>query len=202
MPPSWPGTTSYAARDEQRERQVAVRRPSCRTARPRRARGRRGSTGGPRSPRRTRRSLLRRSSIQLRRAELRCPALELSHRPPPYDARRPRVAGAGREQQHELAVGELARARRAVEREQRVDAAHVAGVVEVGGARLVDAELGRGARRASSASCGCPQRNADVGERRARALERALGRGDEVRRGSTSSSRSFIAAGSATSRKR
>src|SRR6266849_630398 len=59
---------------------------------------------------------------------------------PPYDSRRPRVAGAGREQQHELSVAELARPGRAVEREQRVDAAHVARVVEIGGPRRVDTE--------------------------------------------------------------
>src|SRR5437868_9345201 len=60
---------------------------------------------------------------------------------PPYDTRRPRVAGARREQEDELAVAQLAGAGRPVEREQRVDAAHVARVVEVGGAAAVDAEL-------------------------------------------------------------
>src|SRR3954447_23348087 len=59
---------------------------------------------------------------------------------PPYDTRRPRVAGAGGEQQDELAVAQAAGARRPVEREQRVDSAHVTRVVEVRGARRVDAE--------------------------------------------------------------
>src|SRR3954454_14310243 len=61
---------------------------------------------------------------------------------PPYDTRRPRVAGSGREEKHELSVTQLPAARGAVEREQRVDTAHVTGVVEVGGAGLVDSQLG------------------------------------------------------------
>ena len=68
-------------------------------------------------------------------------SLETQFSAPPDDARRPGVAGAGREEQHELAVPELALARRAVERQQRVDAAHVSGVVEVGRARLGHPEL-------------------------------------------------------------
>src|SRR5438093_8918054 len=59
---------------------------------------------------------------------------------PPYDTRGPGVARAGSEEQHELAVSQLTGAGGAVEREQRVDAAHVTGVVEVGGARRVEAE--------------------------------------------------------------
>src|SRR2546423_246667 len=50
---------------------------------------------------------------------------------PPYDRRRPGVAGARSEQEHELSLVELAGARGPVEREQRVDAAHVSRVVEV-----------------------------------------------------------------------
>src|SRR5690348_11398575 len=60
---------------------------------------------------------------------------------PPYDTRRPGVARAGGEEQHELAGVQLARPRGAVERQQRIDAAHVARVVEVGGAPRVEAEL-------------------------------------------------------------
>src|SRR5438105_7044412 len=50
------------------------------------------------------------------------PGVSSSAIAPPYDTRCPRVAGAGGEQQHELAVAQLAGARGAVEREQRVDA--------------------------------------------------------------------------------
>src|SRR3954452_4345028 len=61
---------------------------------------------------------------------------------PPYDTCSPRVAGSGREEQHELAVAQLARARCTIEREQRVDTAHVAGVVQVRSTRFVQPELG------------------------------------------------------------
>src|SRR3954453_3544974 len=61
---------------------------------------------------------------------------------PPYDTRRPRVAGPGREEEHELAVPQLAGPGGSVERQQRVDAAHVTGVVEVCSTRLVDSQLG------------------------------------------------------------
>ena len=93
---------------------------------------------------------------------------------PADDARRPRVAGAGGEQQHELAVVQLAGARGAVEREQRVDAAHVPGVVEIRGARSVEPELGdeRAVHRRLHVDAA---EIADVRERRAAALDGALG---------------------------
>src|SRR6185295_15419086 len=50
---------------------------------------------------------------------------------PPYDTRGPRVSRTGGEEEHELAVAQVAGAGRAVEREQRIDAAHVAGVVQI-----------------------------------------------------------------------
>src|SRR5438477_449102 len=65
---------------------------------------------------------------------------------PPYDTRRPRVAGAGREEEDELAVVQLAGACGAVEREQRVDAAHVPRVVEICGAARAVAEVEHEAR--------------------------------------------------------
>src|SRR5690348_1389642 len=69
-------------------------------------------------------------------------SLPISSIAPPYDTRSPRVPRPRREEQDELAVAQVARARGAVEREQRVHAAHVTGVVEVRGARLVHPELG------------------------------------------------------------
>src|SRR5438067_833511 len=99
---------------------------------------------------------------------------------PPYDTRRPRVAGAGREEEDELAVAQLAGACGAVEREQRVDAAHVPRVVEIRGAARIDAELGEKRamhRRLHVDAAEVP----DVVEGRASAaLERAARRAHEV----------------------
>ena len=158
-------------------------RSSSRTARPRPPRGRRGTTGGRRSPRRT-----RRSAPAARRSRTRGPPRRPGGAPrrsrdrsPSARRRRPRVAGARREQQHEVAVGQPALARRAVEPEQRVDAAHVARVVEVGGARSRRARARpRSASNIERFMCS-GQRKATSVERRARALERAARGGDEVR---------------------
>src|SRR6476659_4002995 len=98
---------------------------------------------------------------------------------PPYDTCSPRVAGSGREEQHELAVAQLARARRAIEREQRVDTAHVAGVVQVRGARLVEPELGEKRAMHRRLHVDAVQ-VADVVERGAAPLQGSPGRGDEV----------------------
>src|SRR3954452_3792511 len=98
---------------------------------------------------------------------------------PPYDTRRPRVAGSGREKEHELAGPKLSSARSPVEREQRVDTAHVTRVVEIRGTLLVEPELGeeRAMHRRLHVD---PAEVADVVERGAAPLERALGGRDEV----------------------
>src|SRR3954454_1953866 len=98
---------------------------------------------------------------------------------PPYDTRRPGVAGSGREKEHELAVPQLPGARGPVEREQRVDTAHVTGVVEVRGAGLADAQF-REQRAVHRRLHVDAAEVADVVERGAAPLERALGGRDEV----------------------
>src|SRR5205085_3419657 len=99
---------------------------------------------------------------------------------PPYDTCRPRVARPCGEHEHELAVVEPAFAGGAVKREERVDAAHVARVVEVGGAVRLEPELGdeRTVHRRLHVD---PAEVADVGKSRVAPLERAARRGDEVR---------------------
>src|SRR3954447_4240916 len=106
------------------------------------------------------------TSIQLDRPNSAPGVRAVSVIPPPYDTRSPGGAGAGGEQEDELAVVQRAGARRAVEREQRIDAAHVPGVVEVGGARLVDAQL-RDERPVHRRLHVDAAEVADVGERRA-----------------------------------
>ena len=102
--------------------------------------------------------------------------------PPAHDGRRPRVAGARREEQHGVPVADAAVAHRAVEAEERIDAAHVARVVEVDGLILGHSELGQqrlehGALRVQGAD------EVEVAQREAGALRRAAGGGDEVRQG-------------------
>src|SRR3954471_13988602 len=99
---------------------------------------------------------------------------------PPYDTRGPRVAGAGRQEQHELAVAQLAGARGPVERKQRVDAAHVPRVVEVRGTRLVYLQLGQESAVHRGLHVNAAE-VADVPERRSAPLDRALCGGHEVR---------------------
>src|SRR5579859_2095793 len=65
---------------------------------------------------------------------------------PPYDTRGPRVAGPGREQEDELPIAQRPGACGPIEREQRVDAAHVARVVEIGSPALVTPSSARSAR--------------------------------------------------------
>ena len=176
---------------ERRDDSESVRKP-CATVVPKgpvaAAAGSNGYPAGPRSRPRTRRCAAGHLEPAAR-AEA-TPA-SLTPAAPSARPRRPGVAGTGGEQQHEVAVGDLARAR-SRGRARAAGRRRSCGRCRPGRQRgQIHAEASGGART-SSASCGC-RRASHVGERQTRALERASAA--RTKFGSDSSRPSFIAAG-------